>query len=216
MPFKVECFYWQSAFRREAHHLRIRQCRHLHPIHRAPGIWPLADSNRGCCVMKVQRSSLLPRIGWLHVPAWARPLIVAWLLWSAIGSVSAQTYYDTSRIIPPTKNECIGQNAGDCIRVRSREITVDVGSAALIALSCPSTHPHVVGWHARHHEHVSMHALKFRPPRPRGVGFTPGTLRVTARNNAASSIVSASSFFSRRFSSSNAFSLRASETSIPP
>jgi hypothetical protein len=124
--------------------------------------------------------------------AYAVPAALTLAMVSA-APVSAQpVIYDVTRIIGHTKNECIGQRAGNCITVSSPRKWVVVDSSAIIRVSCPSTYPHVVGWDARHHEHISLTALPAKPPASTCspgdddclADTAPQRLSVAARNNA--------------------------------
>jgi len=127
----------------------------------------------------------------LRRPPFAASVVLALAMASA-APASAQSIYDVTRIIGHTKNECIGQRAGNCITVSSPRKWVVVDSSAIIRVSCPSTYPHVVGWDARHHEHISLTALPAKPPAPACTpqdddclaDTAPQRLSVAAKNNA--------------------------------
>jgi hypothetical protein len=97
---------------------------------------------------------------------------------------SAQSIHDTTRIVGYTQNECIGQKPRDCITVSSQGTTIDVEATAKIVVSCPAQYPYVVGWDARHHEHISIAALPHRPSSSTDAGRLPQRLEFAARNNA--------------------------------
>jgi hypothetical protein len=99
-------------------------------------------------------------------------------------AASARTIYDTTRIIGYTQNECIGQKPWHCITVASQRTWVDVDSTANIVVSCLKEYPYIVGWDARHHEHISLAALSRRPSSGAGADRLPQRLNIAALNNA--------------------------------
>ena len=129
-----------------------------------------------------------------HVPRlpFAASAVLALATALAAPASAQPVIYDVTRIIGHTKNECIGQRAGNCITVSSPRKWVVVDSSAIIRVSCPNTYPHVVGWDARHHEHISLTALPAKPPAAACspgdddclADTTPQRLSVAARNNA--------------------------------
>lgn len=104
----------------------------------------------------------------------------------AAATGSQRSLYRTDRVTPYTKNECVGLKKHECITIRSRHTPVGIDRFERIALACPKGFPHVVGWDAKHTEHVSL-TLISEPPVPRAhAGSRPpvDTLVVSALNNA--------------------------------
>ena len=104
----------------------------------------------------------------------------------AVATGSQRSLYKTDRIMPYTSNECIGLKKHECITIRSKHTPVGINRFERIALTCPTRFPHVVGWDAKHTEHVSLTLISDRPaPRSHARSQAPiGTLEVAALNNA--------------------------------
>lgn len=130
--------------------------------------------------MPLARATALPRLLLAASAALGLTLIVT-------PSASAQrVIHDVNRTVGFAKTECTGHNAQDCIAVRSKLTTIPVDEPVLIRLSCPQSHPHVVGWDARHHEHISLRVVSVGQMKPGSSEAKPrtGDLRVAARNDA--------------------------------
>jgi hypothetical protein len=100
---------------------------------------------------------------------------------------SARRIHDVTRIIGYTQNECIGHTSQNCITVKSERTRIAVDSAVKIGVTCSSKYPYVVGWDARHREHISITALSVGTPTQTGAvaaGGPPQRLEVVAENNA--------------------------------
>ena len=104
----------------------------------------------------------------------------------AVATGSQRSLYKTDRIMPYTSNECIGLKKHECITIRSKHTPVGINRFERIGLTCPTRFPHVVGWDAKHTEHVSLTLISDRPvPRSHARSQAPiGTLEVAALNNA--------------------------------
>ena len=104
----------------------------------------------------------------------------------AAATGAQKSLYNTDRIMPYTSNECLGLKKHQCITIRSKHTPVGIDRFERIALTCPKRFPHVVGWDAKHTEHVSL-TLISEPPVPRSQARTRtpvGTLAVSALNHA--------------------------------
>jgi len=139
---------------------------------------PVATMN-----MAQLRRALGSRISHLLLAASA-----AWgLTLTTAGTVSAQrAIYDVTRVVGFAKTECTGHSVQNCVPVRSKLTTVRADEPSVIRLSCPQSHPHVVGWDARHHEHISSRVIGVGQARP-GTSRVPpksGDLQVAVRNEA--------------------------------
>lgn len=104
----------------------------------------------------------------------------------AAATASNRSLYKTDRVIPYTSNECIGLKKHECITIRSKHTPVGINRFERIALTCPKRFPHVVGWDAKHTEHVSLTLISDRPvPHSHARSRSAiGTLEVAALNNA--------------------------------
>jgi hypothetical protein len=87
----------------------------------------------------------------------ARAAVVSLVGALAMPAAAASTskFYDTTRIVGYTKNECVGAS-GNCRTIKSVKRQIKSGQSKIISLSCPASHPHVAGWDARYHEHISL------------------------------------------------------------
>jgi hypothetical protein len=81
-------------------------------------------------------------------------LPAAGLLLAASGSAGAQSsgLYDTSRVLEHSGKECQGVVA--CKTVESAKKPIGAGRGAAITVTCPSSHPYVVGWDTEQNEHI--------------------------------------------------------------
>jgi hypothetical protein len=117
----------------------------------------------------------------------ASVVLTAWAIFTlafAAPAAAQRTVYDTTRIIPHLQNECVGQRRGNCITVRSRDTRVAGNSFARIKVTCPRTYPYIVGWDARHHEHISLHVFTPDPDADFGSPPVAQPLRISALNHA--------------------------------
>ena len=72
------------------------------------------------------------------------------------GPASADSIYDTQRIIGHRGSECIGTARNDCYLVRTAWTRLPVGGSQHVYVQCPARFPNVAGWDARHHEHIDL------------------------------------------------------------
>ena len=131
-----------------------------------------------------QRDAQRTATTWLHACHRQRSVAALAVLSLTLGlgsHASAQrAFYDTARIIPFSGTECVGAKGRPCTTVRSTRTWIEVDTPAAIELSCPRRQPYVVGWDARHHEHISLIVISAGPG-PNGI---PQRVRLGARNNA--------------------------------
>jgi hypothetical protein len=102
------------------------------------------------------------------------------LIWSLGSPASAQHIYDTTRVVPFSDSECVGAKGRPCATVRSPKTWIESDTSAAIELFCPPGQPYVMGWDARHHEHISLIVIAAGA----GPNGLPQRVKVGARNNA--------------------------------
>lgn len=110
---------------------------------------------------------------WRHLLGIALPAL-AGLVSSPGGAAATETLYNTGRILPQQDSACAG--LADCRTVRLRPMAVEPGGSVAIPMECPADHPHLIGWDARRHEHISIRLVPSRAE-----GQLP---RLVAGNNA--------------------------------
>ena len=114
-------------------------------------------------------------------------LLVALGLALAAGQpADATEIYDTTRILEHEGNECAGAPKGQCAPTPPRRYTIPGGQTKGIELACPESRPHVVGWDADHHEHISLELV---PPAAEAASAAtadhrPGGLTLVVTNHA--------------------------------
>jgi hypothetical protein len=98
------------------------------------------------------------------------------------GMAATNGQYDTSRVIGYQRNECLRQDKGRCVTVGSELRSVRADHPVDITVTCNSRYPHVVGWDARHNEHISLKLLtnKVTPAK----SGNPGSITILAKNEA--------------------------------
>jgi hypothetical protein len=97
---------------------------------------------------------------------------------------AAQPLYDTDRIIQYQRQECTAAAGRPCQTIHSRLTRVGVHEVRRMTLSCPSSHPYVVGWDAKRHEHLEVTVA---PPATAVTPASSGKIRrltVIAQNKA--------------------------------
>ena len=94
----------------------------------------------------------------------------------ALGApASAHPLYNTNRVLEHTDNECLNLRHNKCRTIWSPRVSVKVGDAKRIELACVPGRPFLLGWDARHHEHIGLTLVS--PP--------PADLRAAAAASAA-------------------------------
>lgn len=140
-----------------------------------------------------RKFALSIHLGWFESccryrpPFTASAVLTLALAMALVAPASARRIYDVTRIVAHTQNECVGQKSQDCITVSSQRRWIAVDSSVKIRISCSSAYPYVVGWDARHHEHISIVALSVRPSIKSGLvlpDLPPQRIVVAAQNNA--------------------------------
>ena len=91
------------------------------------------------------------------------------------GTASAHPLYNTNRVLEHTDNECLNLRHNKCRTIWSPRVSVKVGDAKRIELACVPGRPFLLGWDARHHEHIGLTLVS--PP--------PADLRAAAAASAA-------------------------------
>lgn len=91
------------------------------------------------------------------------------------GTASAHRLFDTDRVLEHTDNECLNLRHNKCRTIWSPRVSVKVGDAKRIELACVPGRPFLLGWDARHHEHIGLTLVS--PP--------PADLRAAAAASAA-------------------------------
>ena len=109
----------------------------------------------------------------------ARGLLAAAVVGAALalgpGTASAHRLFDTDRVLEHTDNECLNLRHNKCRTIWSPRVSVKVGDAKRIELACVPGRPFLLGWDARHHEHIGLTLVS--PP--------PADLRAAAAASAA-------------------------------
>ena len=91
------------------------------------------------------------------------------------GTASAHPLFNTNRVLEHTDNECLNLRHNKCRTIWSPRVSVKVGDAKRIELACVPGRPFLLGWDARHHEHIGLTLVS--PP--------PADLRAAAATSAA-------------------------------
>jgi hypothetical protein len=107
-------------------------------------------------------------------------LVLVSLILGLGSPASAQGIYDTTRIVAFSDSECVGAKGRACTTVRSPKTWIEADTSAAIETFCPAEQPYVVGWDARHHEHISLIVVAAGA----GPNGLPQRVKVGARNNA--------------------------------
>ena len=88
---------------------------------------------------------------------------------------SAAAELDTNRVLEHTDNECLNLGPRRCSSIPSPRVPLKAGAATRIELACVPGRPFLLGWDARHHEHIGLTLVS--PP--------PADLRAAAAASAA-------------------------------
>jgi hypothetical protein len=118
-----------------------------------------------------------------------RGLVAAIVVFAAAlgpGTASAHRLFNTNRVLEHTDNECLNLRHNECSSIPSPRVSLKAGASTRIELACGRERPFLLGWDARHHEHIGLTLVSDPPDRSASAkaAIQPESVTVFATNQA--------------------------------